>query len=441
MPGIKLSLLIATSLCFITFTFAAFAIQDKIVSPQIAALQKELATGNRAALEQFWQAVTKQTAPLIEPFAEDDKFSLVTFVYRGKEDVKNVLVFGGIAGIDVTKCQMAHLQDTDLWYKTYRVRKDARFTYAFSVNDSMVPLDELKPGDMKALMQRISTFKFDPLNPKKFPGYTPSLLEMPNATPQPYITEQTNTAKGLVEKQRFKSTILNNERNIWVYTPPNYQATTKPYGLLVVFDGFTYLSQVPTQTILDNLIAKNLIPPLVAVTVDNVSQVSRGVELPCNPAFADFLAKELVPMLREKYNLSKDAAQTLVAGSSYGGLASTYAAFRHPEVFGNVLSQSGSYWWRPEGNADEEHEWLTKQFAASPKLPVRFYMDVGLMESDPTPGKGPSMVVANRHLREVLRAKGYSVHYAEFNGGHEYINWRGTLAEGLLTLVGKQQIK
>jgi enterochelin esterase family protein len=422
-------------------TFAAFAIQKDLASPRLAALQKELAAGNRAALEAFWQEVTSQTAPLIEGLAGEDKYALVTFVYRGKEDTKNVLVFGGVAGTDVSKCQMRQLAGTDLWYKTYRVRKDARFTYAFSINDSLVSFDELKPSDMKALMQRISTFKADSLNPKKFPGYTPSLLEMPNAAPQPYIAEQANVAKGKVEKQQFKSTILNNQRNIWVYTPPDYQVNGNPYGLLVVFDGYTYLSAVPTQTILDNLIAKNLIPPLVAVTVDNVSQASRGVELPCNPGFADFLAKELVPMLQEKYNITKDPARTLVAGSSYGGLASTYAAFRHPEVFGNVVSQSGSYWWRPEGIEDEEHEWLTKQIAGSPKLAVRFYMDVGLMESDPTPGKGPSMVVANRHLREVLKAKGYSVHYAEFNGGHEYLNWRGTLADGLLALIGNRQTK
>ncbi|MEW6125788.1 MAG: enterochelin esterase [Acidobacteriota bacterium] len=439
MPSKKLSLLIATALCLLACTAAVRAMQDEILSPRLAALQKELAAGNRAALENFWQGMTTNTAPLIEPIAVDDKFALVTFVYRGKDDVKNVLIFGGIAGTDVEKCRMANLANSDVWYKTFRVRKDARFTYAFSINDSLVSFDKLPLNDFKAMMQRISTFKADPLNPKKFPGFTPSLVEMPDAPAQTYHLEQANIKKGTVEKQRIKSAILNNERNIWVYTPPDYQTNGKPYGLLVVFDGFTYLSLVPTQHILDNLIAKNLIPPMVAVTVDNVSQAARGVELPCNPQFADFLAKELVPMLREKYNVSKDAQQTVVAGSSYGGLASAYAAFRHPEVFGNVLSQSGSYWWRPEGREDEEHEWLTKQFAASPKLSVRFYMDVGLMESDPTPGKGPSMVIANRHLREILKSKGYFVHYAEFNGGHEYVNWRGTLVDGLLALMGNKR--
>ena len=41
------------------------------------------------------------------------------------------------------------------------------------------------------------------------------------------------------------------------------------------------------------------------------------------------------------------------------------------------------------------------------------------------------------HMRDVLQAKGYFVHYVEFNGGHEYLSWRGTLSDALLVLVGK----
>jgi len=60
--------------------------------------------------------------------------------------------------------------------------------------------------------------------------------------------------------------------------------------------------------------------------------------------------------------------------------------------------------------------------------------DCGLMEDRPAaPEEGaPSIVETNRHLRDVLLAKGYRVRYAEFNGGHEYLNWRGTLAGRLL---------
>jgi enterochelin esterase family protein len=39
-------------------------------------------------------------------------------------------------------------------------------------------------------------------------------------------------------------------------------------------------------------------------------------------------------------------------------------------------------------------------------------------------------------MYEALRAKHYKVHYTEFSGGHDYINWQGMLAEGLMALLG-----
>ena len=435
MPYRSLNLPLAVIACVLLFCLEASA-QGSPSSPQLTALRNEVKDGSKTAMDLFWQRVSKQGSPLLEPVEGDDNHLLVTFLYRAKEETKNVVVIGGPGGTDVGNNQMTHMPDTDLWYKTYRVRSDARFTYTFSINDSLVPFDQVPANE---IMKRASTFRFDSMNPNRTFGMTPSIVELPRALPQPYSKERPLVAKGKVEKQRFKSALLNNERTIWVYTPPGYQSAGRPFGLLVVFDGNTYLTAVPTQTILDNLLAQKLIPPMVAIIVDNVSQVGRGVELPCNPTFADFLATELVPAMRKQYNLTKSPAQTYVAGSSYGGLAATYAAFRHSEVFGNVISQSGSYWWRPQGEG--EHEWLVKEFVKSPKLPIRFYLDVGLMERGPTPDSGPDMVIVNRHLRDVLRAKGYFVHYTEFNGGHEYLNWRGTLADGLLALAGKPAAK
>jgi enterochelin esterase family protein len=40
-------------------------------------------------------------------------------------------------------------------------------------------------------------------------------------------------------------------------------------------------------------------------------------------------------------------------------------------------------------------------------------------------------------MRDVLLAKGYEVHYQQFVGGHDYLSWRGTFADGLLALIGR----
>ena len=87
---------------------------------------------------------------------------------------------------------------------------------------------------------------------------------------------------------------------------------------------------------------------------------------------------------------------------------------------------------------DAEPSYVAQLFVASPKLPLRFYLNAGSMELDMT-GRGGSILVPNRHLRDVLRAKGYDVSYREFIGAHDYASWRETLADGLMLLMGSPQ--
>ncbi|MDQ1507283.1 MAG: hypothetical protein QOD57_5010, partial [Actinomycetota bacterium] len=117
----------------------------------------------------------------------------------------------------------------------------------------------------------------------------------------------------------------------------------------------------------------------------------------------------------------------------HGGQAAAFAALRRPDIFGNVISQSGSFWWSPED--DHEHEWLTRQYAETDHRPVRFYVEAGLQERSQTPNGGPSILLANRHFRTILQSKAYDLTYTEFNGAHDYACWRGSLANALTTLA------
>jgi enterochelin esterase family protein len=147
-----------------------------------------------------------------------------------------------------------------------------------------------------------------------------------------------------------------------------------------------------------------------------------------NAAFTDFVASELVPWLQQEYHVTNKPEQRIIGGLSLGGLAAAYTAMRHSDVFGNVLAQSGSFQFR----ADDE-KGLIRQFVLASKLPIHFYLEAGLLET----GDSPSLLHSNRHLRDVLEAKGYDVKYSEFNGRHDHICWRGSLSQGLMALMTK----
>ncbi|MHA1924742.1 MAG: alpha/beta hydrolase-fold protein [Candidatus Thorarchaeota archaeon] len=416
---------------------------DNMISPRLTILRQELQRGNNNALKDFWQEVVTQGTPLIEPIAGDSERSWLTFLWQAKGDLNGVSVISLVTGLSDNK--MARLMDTDLWYRTCQVRNDLRATYQLEPDDPRVPF---KNGE--DMLSRFARYKHDPFNPVTFVfekdeedpepfELIRSVIEMPEAPAQPWIVSRDDVSKGRVELHRLRSNILDNERRVWVYTPPGYDTKQDvEYGLVILFDGPSYADKVPTPTILDNLLASGLVPPMVAVFPDSLGVNIRIRELILHSPFNKFLAKELLPWIRENYSVTKNPVKVIVGGASAGGLAAAYAGLEHPELFGNILSQSGAFsFGRP---SEEGYEWITRQFAMKEKLPLKFYLDAGSLETKSLRdiGDAPNLILANRNLVSVLQEKGYPVHYHEFSGGHDYISWRGTFSEGLLSLVGTE---
>jgi enterochelin esterase family protein len=407
---------------------------EEPASPRLGELRKAIAAGESGALERFWGRISEEGAPLVEPIVGAKDEVLVTYLWRGGDETKNVLVV--ISAIDlatpegIAGAKLERLPQTDLWYLSRRMRSDARFAYSFSVNDSLAPLAQATPAEEEA---RWNVLVADPKNSRPALDPQASLAELPAAPKQPWIVPHPENPTGRLEERTLKSERLGNERIVRVYTPPGYDPKGSPYPLVVILDGRTYTAEIPTPTILDNLLAAGRIPPIVAVFVANPSAESRLAEFTCNPKFAEFLARELIPWVRGGWHVTTDPARTAIAGSSLGGLAAACAAVSTPEIFGNVLSISGSFYWQMAG--ESEPEGLARRFATGPKLPLRFYLEAGLMEDRQRPDS-PSLLTANRHLRDVLEAKGYAVDYKEFNGGHSILNWRGSIADGLQALFG-----
>jgi enterochelin esterase-like enzyme len=407
-------------------------IQDRPTSPRIAALQDDVVAGTPAVVDAFWREVGAQTTPLIEAIPGDDAHRLVTFLWRAEEKTTNVVVFGGfVYYFDFAHNQMTRLLDTDVWYKTDRVRADVRAWYRLALNDSLEPSPDW--------VARTAGFRSDPLNPRQYlvkgsadSPFGPrdevwSVIELPETPPQQWVQRRSDVPRGRVDERHMHSDLLDNDRLLWIYTPPAYAPDTESYPLVVLLDGYIYAHVIPTPTILDNLIATGHLPPVVALMVNPPDLDTRLSELACSQPFVDFLAQELVPWARQEYHVTTDPARVVVGGSSLGGLTAAFAGLRYPDVFGNVLSQSGSFWWRPQG--DREPHWLGRQFEVSPRVSLRFYLDVGCLESE-------GQRRANESMRDLLRAKGCPVQYAEFSGGHTFLCWQGTLPDGLHALLG-----
>lgn len=430
---------------------------DPYPSKRLQALREQIKAG-QTNTESFWKQVKEEGTPLSEPFGSDGKYQLVTFLWRGKNDTRNVFVRGSFLGVGPpANYSMHQIANSDVWYLTVKLPSGARFVYQLSPND---PLTFADPR----AAQRSATRQSDPFSKHPLsacPAETSkfncdSVAELPAAPPQPWLVPKAGVAEGRVEKQTVKSAIQKIDRRFSVYTPANYKADGPTNALLILFDGEDIAEDPYQLTTLNNLIAASKIPPTVAVFVENAPR-RRLVDLVASDEFADFMAKELVPWVRSHYNVTKDPKQTVLSGYSAGGLASAFVALRHPEVFGNVLSESGAFWWSFEHNggvcgarcpetggrggdgsrdATTEGNFLVKEFLASPKLPLRFYLAAGTFEVDRDAGGG-EILEGTRHLRDVLLAKGYQVQYQQFVGGHDGLSWRGALADGLINLLGR----
>lgn len=374
-----------------------------------------------------WRHLSKQGSPLVEQ--GDPGEGLVTFLYRGAKH--NVRLLGGPANDHV---YLERLLDTDIWYRSFLVPNSLRLSYQMAAD---VP--QIGGSRFAARAAILATAKRDPLNPEFIPEYAEddygrwSTLALTGAPYQPGVGPVSGP-RGKIQVMRFDSQMLANSRDVALYQSPGFVAGAADNLLLVLFDGNKYQKLLKVPQILDNLTNSNKLPGVMAIFVDSIDNQTRGRELPDNPDFARMLAEELVPHMLKMVGTDIPANRTIITGSSYGGLASATVAYRYPERFGNVLAKSGSFWWAPASVEDPSRYYVSDLFLHSAKLPLRFFISANLYEAARGSEKG--ILDGSRHLRDILTAKGYEVHYQEYAGGHDNLVWRGVLGDGLLVLFG-----
>ncbi|MBI3817931.1 MAG: DUF3327 domain-containing protein [Planctomycetes bacterium] len=409
-------------------------------SPRLVKLQNDLNSGVADASAAFWREIQQNGAPLVEPSAGNAHERLVTFLYRSAADVR-VLILCDFADYE-PHMELRRLGASDVWYSSFKLPDDSRFLYEVSVDDPAFPFVQ---GATVRFPEKVT---FDALNPKKYLGASPrilSLVELPAAPPLPATgVDNTNIPRGSIKRfgTSVNSKILKNEHPVFIYEPPGY-ANDGPVLPLLLFSA-NYLSQVPLPAVLDRLIYQKQIPPVVAVFID-YPPGAQDREMGGSTEYADFVATELIPQIRAAERATADPKLTIIGGASAGGLGAAFVALRHPEVFGNVLAQSGAFWRGLPGTAhewgdparDADREGLARYVARSPAAAVRFMLTIGRLETSVAfSADGVSMLHASRHLRDVLEAKNYKVDLVETGGGHDPYNWESSLPDALIQLLG-----
>ena len=190
---------------------------------------------------------------------------------------------------------------------------------------------------------------------------------------------------------------------------------------------------IPTPTILDNLIAAKKIGPTVAIFVNNVGE--RTHDLGGYAPFADFIALELIPWARANYRIKDGPGHVVLTGSSRGGLAASHCAFYHSDAsatFSRSPARSGS-----EMTIPILHPCRSPSIRATgPLFPQQFARANQILHG------GRSLRFATGHQPGVPGrppAERLSRDYREFDGGHDYFYWRGSLADGLISLIGQNR--
>jgi hypothetical protein len=126
--------------------------QDPNPSLRIEALRRQVASGN-ADINAFWKQVTAEGTPLVESIDKDPQHQLVTFLWRGTSETRNVFPIGSfkVGGRYPSDYVFHQMPLTDVWYLTVRLPTGARFTYGLSeICDDTTRSAEPQPMGMRA---------------------------------------------------------------------------------------------------------------------------------------------------------------------------------------------------------------------------------------------------------------------------------------------------
>ena len=253
-------------------------------------------------------------------------------------------------------------------------------------------------------------------------------------------------------------------RTIHVWTPSDYDPAQR-YEVLYMHDGKMLFDKTVTwnhqewgvDEAMDSLIRSGAIRPTIVVGIDNndnrISEycpddlaellepghpVYQGLEAKGND-YLRFVVEEVKPFIDATYSTYPDRDHTWVMGSSCGGLISSYALCKYPDVFGGAICMSThcTLAFPNPANPDEEVLTAYREYLRMHLAPNchKIYMDQGDQTLDAFYGE------AQRQINEMFAAQGWDdAHFMyRYFPGHAHCedDWQSRLDIPLTFLLSK----
>ena len=246
---------------------------------------------------------------------------------------------------------------------------------------------------------------------------------------------QGSTASAQVSTFELEAPQLKTTKKIWVYLPKNYKTSEKKYPVIYMhdaqnlFDATTsFAGEWNVDETLDSLKTQAIV---IGIEHGNEKRLEELTPFPNGKYgggkaddYLDFIVNTLKPYVDKNYRTKPNANNTVIFGSSLGGLVSYYAVLKYPEVFGKAGVFSPAFWFSDE---------IYKMTENSKKIKAKIYFLYGDSESE-------DMVKDARKMKHLLdENRCYCLKLdkiVEVKGGeHNEKLWREGFAKAVLWLL------
>jgi len=265
-----------------------------------------------------------------------------------------------------------------------------------------------------------STIKPNIINPQ-------NMVHVAGATPQ--LWEVAEVPHGIIHHHFYKSKVVGDQRDFYVYTPPGFDPKAKKkYPVFYLLHGYSDRADAWTavgmaNVILDNLIAQGKVKPMIVVMPlgygypEILKMKTTGLQnLEARKLnydrFRDSLLTEVIPLVESAYPVSAKREDRAIAGLSMGGAESLLTGLNNIDKFAYVGAYSA-------GSVGPEYS------AGFPGLDSK--KTASLRTLWIACGVDDHLIDENRKFKSWLKSQNIAFTDVETSGAHTWMVWRRNL--------------